>query len=360
VTADDVSADGRRTLHDEGPAFAEGARATPALSVSVVVPAHQAAGEIAACLSGIVAAGFGLDEILVIDDGSRDGTGAIALRMGVRVVRNDAALRPARARNRGVLETASDIVVFVDADVVIHPGARARILDNFMRDPALVALFGSYDDAPPNHSPISSYRNLLHHYVHQRSAGKAQTFWTGIGAVRRRDFVAAGGFDSAWESIEDVELGLRLTARGAHILLLPDLLGKHLKQWTLAGMFRTDLWGRAVPWTRLMVLGRAGVGSLNLSLAHRVSAAMVALFALLLVLSLASPMFLWFALAALFAFVWANAGFLGLLYRRGGLTLLLSGIAFHAVHYAAALLGYLKVQVLERAAAPGQVLVERK
>jgi hypothetical protein len=242
-------------------------------------------------------------------------------------------------------------VVFVDADVVIHSAARARIVESFTRDPTLVALFGSYDDAPPDHSTMSSYRNLLHHYVHQRSAGKAMTFWTGIGAVRRWDFVAAGGFDSAWENIEDVEFGLRLTARGAHILLLPDLFGKHLKNWTLQGMFRTDLWGRAVPWTRLMVLGRTGVGSLNLSLSHRISAAMVALFALMLVLSLAAPVFLWFALAALIVFIGANAGFLGLLYRRGGLRLLLPGIAFHAIHYSAALLGYLKVQVLERAAA---------
>jgi len=42
------------------------------------------------------------------------------------------------------------------------------------------------------------------------------------------------------------------------------------------------------------------------------------------------------------------------------LTLLLSGIAFHAVHYAAAMLGYIKVQVLERAAPSGRVPVARK
>jgi hypothetical protein len=104
---DDGSADACGGLDAEGRAFTDGAGAPPALTVSVVVPAHQAAGEIAACLRGIVAAGFRLSEILVVDDGSRDGTGEIARQMGVAVIRNDAPLRPAeraiaasRKRNR--------------------------------------------------------------------------------------------------------------------------------------------------------------------------------------------------------------------------------------------------------------------
>lgn len=328
--------------------------------VCVVVPAHQAVAVLPACLAGLLAAGFLPDEILVVDDGSRDGTGDVARRMGLMVVRNETPLRPARARNLGVAETEAEIVVFVDADVVLHPGARARILGAFADDASLVALFGSYDDSPPDHSPMSRYRNLLHHHVHQRSAGKAQTFWTGLGAVRRQAFVAAGGFDSAWENIEDVEFGLKLTERGGHIVLLPDLLGKHLKAWTLGGMFRTDLWGRAVPWTRLMVLGRTGVGRLNLTLANRLSAAMVALFPLALVLTPVVPAFLWLVLGTFVVFVAANLGLLALLYRSGGPRLMLSGIVFHAVHYVAALLGYLKVQAIERLAARGQVLEARR
>lgn len=325
-----------------------------ALSVSVVVPAHQAAGEITSCLNGILEAGFRPEEILVVDDGSRDGTGEIASALGVRVIRNEAPLRPAFARNRGVAETSGDVIVFVDADVVIHPGARELIMGLFAREKGLVGLFGSYDDAPAKQTLVSRYRNLLHHHVHQQSAGEAATFWTGFGAVRRDAFIAASGFRREWENIEDVELGLRLTAEGGRIILVPDLLCKHLKEWTLAGMFRTDLFGRAIPWTRLIVSGRTGVGNLNLSLSHRLGAAMVPVFALSLFLSFFFPAFLWIAGCAFLVFLASNLRLLALLYRSGGLSLMLASLPLHAVHYFAALLGYLKVRVFERPAGLGQ------
>ena len=60
---------------------------------------------------------------------------------------------------------------------------------------------------------MAAFRNLLHHVVHQRSAGHVRSFWAGLGAVRRTAFDAAGGFDAErypQPSIEDVELGGRL------------------------------------------------------------------------------------------------------------------------------------------------------
>ena len=119
----------------------------------------------------------------------------------------------------------------------------ARIRRAFTADPGLAALFGSYDDSPEAEGVVSVFRNLLHHHVHQSAAGPATTFWGGIGAVRRDAFERVGGFDQerfAEPSVEDIELGMRLTAAGAHILLDPDVQGKHLKRWTLPQMIHTD------------------------------------------------------------------------------------------------------------------------
>lgn len=319
--------------------------AEPALAV--VVPAHQAAGEIGACLAAILAAGFRPAEVLVVDDGSRDGTGELARRAGVRVIRHETPQRPARARNAGVAATQSEIVVFVDADVVIHPGARARIAAFFRDHPAHVALFGSYDDDPAAPRPVSRYRNLLHHYVHQHADPEAGTFWTGFGAVRRAAFEAAGGLDPAWENIEDVELGLRLRAAGGRIRLDRTLLARHLKDWTFRGMLRTDWKGRAVPWTRLLAGRRTRPGDLNLSRAHQASAALVALAVLGFAAAPAMPGLLWLPPAALAGFVAVNARFLRFLARRGGPGFALAAVPWHMAHYAAALLGYLQVRLVE-------------
>ena len=69
-------------------------------------------------------------------------------------------------------------------------GVRAAFADS-----SLAAVLGSYDDRPPASGLVARYRNLLHHFVHQRSRREATTFWTGLGAVRRDAFAALGGFD---------------------------------------------------------------------------------------------------------------------------------------------------------------------
>jgi hypothetical protein len=60
-------------------------------------------------------------------------------------------------------------------------------------EPDLVALFGSYDDAPAATNFLSQYKNLLHHYMHQTAREEASTFWGACGAIRREVSLAVGG-----------------------------------------------------------------------------------------------------------------------------------------------------------------------
>jgi hypothetical protein len=120
----------------------------------------------------------------------------------------------------------------------------------------LSAVFGSYDSAPPAPGLVSQYRNLLHHYVHQLGRGPAETFWAGLGAIRREAFDAVGRFDEwhyARPQIEDIELGRRLRRDGHTVLLDPDIQGAHLKRWTLVNTFKSDLQHRGVPWMWLLL-----------------------------------------------------------------------------------------------------------
>jgi GT2 family glycosyltransferase len=253
----------------------------------------------------------------------------------VEVVAAPRGSGPAAARNAGVARTSGEIVVFVDADVEVHPDALRRLREAFAREPGVDAVFGGYDDRPAAPSVVSRFRNLLHHHVHARAGGPATTFWAGLGAIRREAFHAVGGFDAErypTPCIEDIELGMRLHAAGRRIVLDPAVRGTHLKRWTLASMLRTDLASRGAPWVALRLeRGGAGGGALNLAWAQRL-AALAALVATAAALSGRGRL----ALLATAAMVAPNARFYALLARLGGPGLALGGVPLHLVHHLSA------------------------
>lgn len=234
---------------------------------------------------------------------------------------------PAAARNAGARQADGQILVFVDADVEVHPDAFVRIRTAFEEDPRLTAVFGAYDDEPGGGSVVSDFRNLLHHHVHRQGEGLATTFWTGLGAVRRDVFISVGGFDDTLAWLEDIELGLRLRREGGAIMLDPAVQGRHLKRWTLTSMVETDLFRRGVPWVRLILEGRADPTTLNLTWRHRVAtAASVALVAGLARRNLR------LVSAALAVLTIVDGDFYALLLRRGGLRMAAAGPPLHVLH----------------------------
>ncbi len=249
----------------------------------------------------------------------------------VEVVTAPPGSGPAAARNAGAARGGGEILVFVDADVEVHPDALRRLREALDRDPGLDAVFGAYDESPAAPATVSRFRNLLHHHVHVSSPGAASTFWAGLGAVRREAFDAVGGFDPERfprPSIEDIELGVRLCDAGHRIALEPAARGTHLKRWTLRSMLRTDLLSRGAPWVALQLERGAAAGSLNLSWRHRI-AALAAVAATGAALA-RRPRVAALALAAMVA---PNARFYVLLHRRGGLRLALAGLPLHLLHH---------------------------
>ncbi|MSO41742.1 MAG: glycosyltransferase family 2 protein [Solirubrobacterales bacterium] len=284
--------------------------ATPTLAC--VVPATDGPATLERCLEAIAASAEPPDELVVVAEPSGAG--------------------PAAARNAGVRSSEAELIVFVDADVVVSPDAFARVRSAFAADPGLGAIFGAYDDDPEATGAVSTFRNLLHHRVHVAGAGPATTFWAGLGAVRRRAFDRAGGFNAARyprPSVEDIELGMRLAENGEAIRLDPAIQGKHLKEWTLASMTRTDFADRGVPWARLMLERGGPSTALNLGWRHRAGAAASAL--VIVSLLRRRPLAAGLALAGLAAL---NVDLYRLLLARRGARALPAGLAAHVVHHA--------------------------
>jgi hypothetical protein len=216
-------------------------------------------------------------EHIVVDDGSSDRSVEIARAFGAVVCQSPGLSGPASARNLGAARARGELLLFLDADVCVHRDTLARIQQRFEADPALDALIGSYDDEPAAPGFFSQYKNLQHHFVHQHGRAQAATFWSGCGAIRSAVFRSAGGFDEAYTrpSVEDIELGYRLRAARRQIALDPTVQVKHLKDYQLASLLRSDIFDRALPWTRLIL--RSGIlpRDLNLAARQQVSAALV-------------------------------------------------------------------------------------
>lgn len=316
------------------------------IPLTVVIPVHGAPEQLAECLFALRASTLQPDAIIVVDDGSpaESAERIQALAQAQRaelIVQRQAG--PAAARNCGARQASSEFVTFIDADVNVHPQTLARIVAAFTADPGLAAVFGSYDDRPAARTLVSDYRNLLHHFVHQTARRQACTFWAGCGAVRREAFLAVNGFDAAFSrpSIEDVELGLRLTKDGYRVELHREIQATHTKRWTLVSYFRTDLFQRAIPWTQLFLSRRDAIPrDLNFGQAQRASVALSGLIPLALLSGFWFPLWgLALAGAALSMLAWLNRPFLAFLARLRGPGFALAAFPLHCLHYFASGLG---------------------
>jgi glycosyltransferase involved in cell wall biosynthesis len=119
-------------------------RMTDGHFVTVVVPCHNAAPFIADTIQSVLDQTRAVDEIVVVDDGSSDGSAAIAESFGepVRVIRQPNRGECA-ARNRGVQEARGDIIAFLDADDLWHPEKIERQLACFDAHPEVGAVMTS-------------------------------------------------------------------------------------------------------------------------------------------------------------------------------------------------------------------------
>jgi len=308
------------------------------VTISVIVPAYNAAAFLPRCLAPLRAmlARAEIDQIVVIDDCSTDDSPALVAAMPeVLPLRTPHNMGPGAARNLAAERAGGDFLWFVDSDVIVAEDA-ARVLRRTIARGEVAAIVGSYDDAPGAANFLSQYKNLVHHYYHQRARPDGATFWAGCGAVRRDLFRRLGGFDAQrfrHPSVEDIELGYRIRDAGGRIAFEPALQGKHLKEWRFVNLVHTEVFRRAIPWTRLM-LERGGLSNdLNVGVMERVRA-LVAGLTVLATLAWAFGLVssLWpVAWAATGA--WMNRGFVGFFLRLRGLLFAARAYLFHQFYY---------------------------
>lgn len=223
---------------------------TPPRRLSVVVPTHQTRELTLRCVETLEAEGTEL-EIVVVDDGSTDGTAEAlaAAHPRVRVLRNAPAAGFTRAANRGLAEAGGDILLLLNSDTEVEPGAFVPLLAAFAGDPRLGAAGAAlhYPDGSPQWSGggaptllwlfalASGLPPLLARFPFWRrvkpvGAPARQVEWvTGAAlALRREAWEAVGPMDEGFRFYgQDLDLCLRLREAGWKVELVPEFRVMH-------------------------------------------------------------------------------------------------------------------------------------
>ncbi|OLB81171.1 MAG: bi-functional transferase/deacetylase [Actinobacteria bacterium 13_2_20CM_2_71_6] len=216
--------------------------------VSVIVPAYNESANIAATVRSLLASDYPRLEVVVVDDGSTDGTADIVARLdlpGVHVIRQENAGKPA-ALNTGIAQARGDLLVLVDGDTVFERDAIGELVQP-LTDPAVGAVSGN--------AKVANRRGLLGRWQHleyvigfnldRRMFDVARCMPTvpgAIGAFRRAAVRDVGGV-SGQTLAEDTDITMAVIRAGWRVAYNP-----HAIAWTEAPASVRQLWRQRYRW----------------------------------------------------------------------------------------------------------------
>ena len=230
------------------PFAATGTQSRP--RVSVVVCAYNAAETLHDCLSSMERLNYPNFEVIVVNDGSRDGTGAIARQYSsCRVIDLDHAGLSA-ARNAGLAAATGDIVAYTDADVRVDPDWLTFLVQPFAS--AEVVATGGLSLQPPEgswvaHCVARAPGGPTHVLLDDRTAEHVPGCNL---AVRHAALRAIGGFNPIYlRAGDDVDMCWRLQAAGGRIEFVPAALVWHHHRSSVRAYWRQQVgYGEGESW----------------------------------------------------------------------------------------------------------------
>jgi cellulose synthase/poly-beta-1,6-N-acetylglucosamine synthase-like glycosyltransferase len=216
--------------------------------VSVIVPAYNEAANIASTVRSLLGNDYPWIEVVVVDDGSTDGTADVVARLdrpGVRLLRQANAGKPA-ALNTGIRAARGDLLVLVDGDTIFEPDAVGRLVQPFADDRV---------GAVSGNTKVANRRGLLGRWQHleyvvgfnldRRMFDVARCMPTipgAIGAFRARTLADVGGVPDDTLA-EDTDLTMAVLRAGWQVVYRDDAVA-----WTEAPATLRQLWRQRYRW----------------------------------------------------------------------------------------------------------------
>lgn len=207
--------------------------------VSVYIPCYNAAEFIVRSIEGALRQTHPADEILVVDDGSRDATLEIAARYPVRIVPHERNLGLAAARNSAFREARNEFVASLDADCVPAPDWLEKLVPH-LEDPQVAGVAGRLTEGI-QHSLADRWRHAHMPQEWGSAAIRNPRFLFGSNTLFRKSVVKAAGYydESMRTNGEDVELSRSIRAGGFELVYEPAARVTHLRHDTIRSVLDT-------------------------------------------------------------------------------------------------------------------------
>lgn len=208
------------------------------LSVSVIIVTYNRVAQLRRCLTAATALDYDDYEIIVVDDGSTDGTGDMVQRIfpQVRYLGQPANIGEPAVRNRGLRAARGDLIAFTDDDCVA-PRDWLRRHTRYYADPRIGAVGGPQIAATPNfydHFESAQYGMHLDTLQQIDRVDAFDHLITGNLSVRRTVIDRVGCFDERFRvDGADADLIRRIGHAGYSFIRDPDLQVAHLKVYHL-------------------------------------------------------------------------------------------------------------------------------
>ena len=239
--------------------------------ISVIIPNYNSEATIGLCLEAALASDYGNFEVVVVDDGSQDGSVDVIGKYPCRLISLGRRRGAAAARNAGASNSKGGILFFTDADCLLAKDALSIAYRDISADGPDVIVGGTYTRTPYDDDFFSTFQSVFINYSEAKRPEAPDYVAAHAMAVDAGTFRNGRGFAEDFLPIlEDVEFSHRMRRAGCRLVMNPAIEVEHVFGFSLLRSLR-NAFVKSMYWTVYSrgnrdLLADSGTASLELKI----------------------------------------------------------------------------------------------
>lgn len=304
--------------------------------LSVIIPNHNGARTIEKCLAAAFASQHDNFEVIVVDDGSTDGSTETIKKFPCRLIALSEHSGASRARNIGAEQAKGDILFFLDADCLLKEDALATAAAAIAAAAPGTVIGGTYTLMPYDKNFFSIFQSVYIHYSETKNLENPDYIATHAMVIPAAAFKNSGGFNENFlPIIEDVEFSHRLRRLGFRLLMNPDILVQHIFNFSFAKSIRNAI-KKSKYWTIYSINNKdllSDSGTASVEFKVNVVSWFLSLLLILLGFAMQTPTVFGLVLPVLGFNLFLNKRLFRAFYKTRGLSFALSASFYYTLLY---------------------------